>query len=46
MSDRIEVTGHGAVDETPDVLAASLAAEASSGSVSDALAAADAASGR
>jgi uncharacterized protein len=42
MSDRIEVTGHGSVDEVPDVLAASLAAEGSSGSVADALAAADA----
>ena len=45
MSDRIEVTGHGAVDETPDVLAAALAAEASSSHVSKALATADAGSG-
>ena len=42
MSDRIEVTGHGSVDETPDVLAAALGAEASSSHVAKALANADA----
>lgn len=41
MSDRVEVTGFGSVDEVPDVLAAAVSAEASSGSVAAALAAAD-----
>jgi uncharacterized protein YggE len=43
MSDRVEVTGFGSVDEVPDVLAAALAAEATSGSVAEAQATADAA---
>ena len=41
MSDRIEVTGFGSADEVPDVLAAAVSAEASSGSVAAALATAD-----
>lgn len=43
MSDRVEVTGFGSIDEVPDVLAASVSAEASSGSVAAALATADSA---
>jgi uncharacterized protein YggE len=43
MTDRIEVTGIGSVDEVPDVVAAAVSAEASSGSVAAALATADAA---
>jgi uncharacterized protein YggE len=41
MTDRVEVTGFGSVDEVPDVLAAALSAEAASGSVAAALATAD-----
>jgi uncharacterized protein len=41
MTDRVEVVGIGSVDEVPDVLAAVVSAEASSGSVAAALAAAD-----